>query len=193
MHFIKKFFMKFVSNYRQGFATNSSSSHSFVYMKEENSDTGDIESIKNSGNEFGWQDFRLDTLFEKLFYVLTDKIGGLWCPEDEKEEIFEKNFRKFKDEFPEFDKEVFKHAYNGYVDHESKGIINIEEARDPHIVIFGGNDNNINGSQERELATRNKEIDWRATTVEWEDEKNIPEDDEIGQRIIKEKNKRNPY
>lgn len=70
--------MGILKNFRRGFATNSSSSHSFVYMKKPNHEVGEVP----HGMEFGWGDFRLETLKEKLFYVLVDRIGMNWNDRD---------------------------------------------------------------------------------------------------------------
>ena len=162
--------MTLLKNFRRGFATNSSSSHSFVYLKEPNTST----STSLPDPEFGWNDFRLDTLIEKLFYVLVDRIGTNGWETPPIAEVWEAN----KADFPEFDIEVFREAQEGYVDHQSCGTISLEEARDPHVVVFGGNDNS-DGSVEREWAVRNGEIDWTRTvpSVYAEDLENAPEAD----------------
>lgn len=173
----------FLKNFRRGFATNSSSSHSFVYLKNP------VESHDNDSlpyNEFHWDDFRLDTIRAKLFYVLVSRIGGYWDNDSSGlADAIESNIQ----DFPEFDEDDFREALDGSVDHESRGFIGVDEARDPNVVIFGGDDNGRD-SQERARAIRNGEVDWSRTEMEWADVNNVPEDDEIGQAKAKEMRKR---
>lgn len=145
--------MAFIKNIRRGFATNSSSSHSFVYMKEKQTSAGDYDP-----GHYGWGDFRLNTVFEKVLYVATTRLGSYWDSEKTFDEIWEEN----KDVYPELSKEDLLEAYNGTVDHQSAGLIGLEEARNPYLVVFGGNDNS-DGSQMR-LAAED-EIDWLATPI----------------------------
>ena len=168
---------KFLKNFRRGFATNSSSSHSFVYLKDP---LGDSSDARYTDNEFGWDDFILDTLLDKLFYVLTSRIGGGW---NNSPNYAEECYEKFKDEFPELSKEDFEDAANGYVDHESVGIIDADTARDPRVVIFGGNDNS-DGSKERAAVVSSGEVDWNLSEFQWEDKENIAKDDIDGQKAM---------
>lgn len=156
--------MKFLKNFRRGFATNSSSSHSFVYMKSPNTALPQ-EGISVDG-DFGWNDFRLDAIKEKLFYVLVDRVGvNSWeTPTDD--EVLTAMEAHGKD-FPEFDTDDFREAIAGYVDHDSKGLISLEQARDPYVAVFGGNDNS-DGSDLRRAAVA--EIDWVATEMTREDD-----------------------
>lgn len=159
----------FVKNFRRGFATNSSSSHSFVYLKEPVEDH-DADCIEET--EFGWNDFTLTTLRSKLFYVLCGRISqGYWDynEEDIDKEAAEK-YEELKDEFPEFDVNDFRAAILNYgVDHQSRGRIDIEQARDPRVVVFGGNDNS-DGSYNRKAYVSSDLIDWSATEVKYMDE-----------------------
>lgn len=68
------FKLPFLKNFRRGFATNSSSSHSFLYLKEPVPGAHDDHLV--DADDFSWNDFRLDTIKEKLFYVLDGRIGG---------------------------------------------------------------------------------------------------------------------
>lgn len=131
-------FSRLINNVRQGFATNSSSSHSMVYV-----DTPVSDSIFYGDNEFGWDHFTLDSLGEKLLYALVMKIGGYWGPPEDREEELDQAFEEYGHLFPEFDRDVFSYAMDGYVDHQSHIPLDeaLEAARDPHIVIEGGNDN----------------------------------------------------
>lgn len=162
----------FLKNFRRGFATNSSSSHSFIYLKEDAPDANDKSPIYN--NEFGWNDFRLSSIREKLFYVLVSRIGGYSYTSDESD--IDNDFEELSDEFPELEREDFERAHNGYVDHESVGIMTPELARDPRVVVFGGNDNS-DGSEERAFAVRSGEVDWDRTEPDWGDWQNMPKDD----------------
>lgn len=149
--------MGLLKNFRRGFATNSSSSHSFVYMKAPQ-DT----SAKPSGqDEFQWNDFRLDSVGDKLFYALADRIGGNWGGYSD--EQVQENMERYGADFPEFDEADFRAAMSSMgVDHESVGTISLEQARDPHVVVFGGNDNG-DGSYLRIQAE--DEIDWAVTPL----------------------------
>ena len=171
--------LPFLKNFRRGFATNSSSSHSFVYLKKA-VESHDSDPVPDG--DFNWNDFRLDTLKEKLFYVLVSRIGGFWKgpSEEEVDEAVENHIENF----PEFDRDDFRAAMLGNVDHESVGLIGTAEARDPNLVVFGGNDNS-DGSQERAAAVRAKEIDWTRTEPTWEDACNMPKDDVEGMKKTK--------
>jgi len=162
----------FLKNFRRGFATNSSSSHSFIYLKEDAPDAQDSSPLYPQ--EFGWNDFRLSSIREKLFYILTSRIGAYTHAVNEAE--VDEDFERLGEEFPELDRADFVNAYQGYVDHQSHGTITPELARDPRVVIFGGNDNS-DGSQERAFAVRSGEVDWERSTPEWEDWENLPKGD----------------
>ena len=157
--FVKKHLL---SNFRRGFATNSSSSHSFVYLKKvpENAYDHNID-FDCIDNEYGWEDFKISSILEKLFYVMTSRIEG-WesMSEDRKQEI--------RDEFSEFSDSEIALASDGYVDHQSIGTISAKKARDPHSVIFGGNDNG-GESYERAEVVSSGLVDWTKTEPEWGD------------------------
>ncbi len=179
------FKIPFLKNFRRGFATNSSSSHSFVYLKEPvahaNAD-GDV-----TGEEFGWNDFKLETIKEKLFYVLAGLIGGGWSAPTKGE--LEDAYEEYGDDFPELSKDDFAEALQTSVDHDSGNLISASEARDPHVVIFGGNDNG-GESNERAKVVRAGLVDWERTEMSWDDEDNIREDDVEGQKILEKRNER---
>lgn len=177
----------FLKNFRRGFATNSSSSHSFVYLKEDADQPG-ATPTGYMRNEFGWDDFRLDTIREKLFYVLVGRIGGGWGSSNDASEEFE----QLGDQFPELTEDDFNAAKSGYIDHESVGTISAAEARDPRVAIFGGNDND-GASDERADAVRAKEIDWARTGMSYEDLPHIQIDDEEGQNAAKAFIEDNPW
>lgn len=176
----------FLKNFRRGFATNSSSSHSFVYLKEAQG-LGDENPGRYTDSEFGWGDFRLDTIREKLFYVLVGMVGGGWEPKSAAED-----YEEYGEQFPELTEDDFEQAVHGYVDHESKGLISADQARDPHLVVFGGNDNS-DGSEERHAAIRSGEVDWTRTVMEYDDLEFIRQDDEEGQKAVKRFYEANPW
>lgn len=166
--------MGLLKNFRRGFATNSSSSHSFVYMKAAQS----TSTTPSGQDEFQWNDFRLDTVGDKLFYALADRVGGNWGGFSD--EQVQENMERYGPEFPEFDESDFRAAMNSTgVDHESVGTISLEQARDPHVVVFGGNDND-DGSRLRIRAE--DEIDWAVTPIGRE-ENNHGTADRVKQKI----------
>ena len=156
--------MSFLKNFRRGFATNSSSSHSFVYMKKPDNTVGAAPYYM----DFGWNDFRLSSLKEKLFYVLVDRIGeGDWGSPPA---TTEDNMEAFGADFPEFDENDFKAAAASYIDHQSRGTVTIEQARDPYVTIFGGNDND---GESMERASSFNEIDWERTEPDYYEEEKL--------------------
>ena len=157
--FVKKHLL---SNFRRGFATNSSSSHSFVYLKKVPEDAYDHKvDFESTDNEYGWEDFRLSSILEKLFYVMTSRIEG-W------ESMSEERKQEIRDEFSEFSDSEIALASDGYVDHQSIGTISAKEARDPYTVVFGGNDN-CGESNKRSKAVSSGLVDWTKTEPEWVD------------------------
>lgn len=151
-----------LSNFRRGFATNSSSSHSFVYLKKVPEDAYNHEvDFECRDNEYGWEDFRISSILEKLFYVMTSRIEG-W------EDMSEERKQEIRDEFPEFSDSEIALASEGYVDHQSIGTISAKEARDPHTVIFGGNDNS-GESYERAEVVSSGLVDWSRSEPHWYD------------------------
>ncbi len=169
----------FLKNFRRGFATNSSSSHSFVYLKSASPDAHD--DTNSADAEFGWNDFRLSTIREKLFYVLVGRITGGWKDKVDGEQAYE----DLHEEYPELSKEDFIYAAEGYVDHESYGTIGAAEARDPRVIVFGGNDNS-GESAERAAVVRSGEVDWSITEMDWEDADNISPNDVEGLKLAQE-------
>ena len=157
--FVKKYLL---SNFRRGFATNSSSSHSFVYLKKVPEDAYNHEvNFECIDNEYGWEDFRISSILEKLFYVMTSRIEG-WekMSEDRKQEV--------RDEFPEFSDSEIALASDGYVDHQSIGTISAKEAREDSTVIFGGHDND-GWSNERAKVVSGGLVDWKRSDPHWSD------------------------
>lgn len=148
----------FVKNFRMGLATNSSSSHSLVYFTTPRYDTGgsiDSEGWEEAATpfvrgsvdvEFGWGMFKLDTLYEKLMYALVNRLQragytDTWGSDDEPE----KGYEEFGHLFPELTLDDFREAAKGYIDHQSSEDTTpdqvLKAARDPHVEIWGGNDN----------------------------------------------------
>lgn len=175
-----------LKNYRRGFATNSSSSHSFVYLKTPVANHDVAHGVVENENEFGWDDFRLSTLREKLFYVLVSRVSGGWRSWKSGDDEFPAFYEANKDDFPEFQKDDFRAAWEGYVDHESVGLIDIGTARDPRVVIYGGNDNS-GDSAYRARDVANQLIDWSSSRILSEDEQALADDDTEGKTAFKEK------
>lgn len=168
---------KILKNFRRGFATNSSSSHSFVYLKE---DSPRAHEDYIGETEFGWNDFRLETIKEKLFYVLAGKMGnGGWRrTKDEEEKEFQEQYNYYRDNFPELNENEFREAYKTEVDGESAGLISTEEARDPKVVVFGGSDHDAHdygGTRSRRESISRGEVDFTRTKMLWYD---VPPRDE---------------
>ena len=156
--FVRKYLL---ANYRRGFATNSSSSHSFVYLKEIPEDAYEQSYYDPAGEYYGWEDFKLSSIADKLFYVLSQKVHG-WesMSEDEKQRI--------REEFPEVDDKMIRAASESDVDHESFGVVTPEIARNPYTIVFGGNDND-GYSRERSKMVSSGLVDWTKTEPEWGD------------------------
>jgi hypothetical protein len=96
----------------------------------------------NIDTEFGWNDFRLATAYEKIMYGLTQMFGqGSWVGRESGKELYE----EYGHLIPELTEEDFTEAINGYVDHQSRAYEDfnywVDLARNPHVVIYGGNDN----------------------------------------------------
>ena len=151
----------FLKNFRRGFATNSSSSHSFVYLKEPNPNHDDSGcDMSYSYTEFGWEDFRLDTLKSKLMYWVAGNCDG-WDVEA---------IRSTHD-IPELSDSELEQAASGYVDHNSDVIYSttLDDMRDPRVVVYGGNDND-GFSRKRLLDVDAGIIDNELSTPEWYDD-----------------------
>lgn len=163
--------LPFLKNFRRGFATNSSSSHSFVYLRNDAEDAHAQTHL--DGEDFGWGDFKLSSIREKLFYVLASMVGNRGWGSKTSEDEVEEAYRDYGDKFPEFTREDFVQAVNSSVDHESRGTITADMARDPKVVVFGGNDNS-DGSSHRARAITNGQVDWTRTSFEYGDEDHLP-------------------
>lgn len=136
---------RLLNNFRRGFATNSSSSHSLVYFKDE---VADSNPIPITDVEFGWGDFTLASLGNKLMYALVARLQrdghstGYW--ETPSNSQVDGAYERYKHLFPEFGPDEFRTALGGYIDHQSADgdpDLTLEQARDPHVVFYGGNDN----------------------------------------------------
>jgi len=130
---------RLIKNVRQGLATNSSSSHSLVYTESEHS--REIHPGESYDTDYGWGHFVASSLGEKLMYKLTDMVGQNYWNRDPSEDEVAEMQQQYGHLFPELDESHFKAAMRGYVDHQSRGEISLEEARDPKTEIHGGNDN----------------------------------------------------
>lgn len=150
-----------LANYRRGFATNSSSSHSFVYLKDVPEDAHEKAYYDPAGEYYGWDDFKLSSIMGKVFYVMSQKVHG-WESMDEDEK------QRIREEFPEADDDMIRAASESDVDHESFGVVTPEIARNPYTVVFGGNDND-GYSYERAKVVSNGLVDWTKTEPEWGD------------------------
>lgn len=150
-----------VFNIRMGFATNSSSSHSIVYMKNPiTEDSGDCN------HEYGWDNFTLTAESSKRDYMAM-LLSYSIRPDPERGVTHEMAAQVIRDltgatiptnPDPEGGYWGADRAFDGYIDHDSVGYfpfdltgrgINEEftreminfVAKNPHIVILGGNDN----------------------------------------------------
>ena len=172
-HFAQEFVRAFspLKNLRHGLATNSSSSHSLVYLREP-VPYHDI-APRYADAEFGRGDFRLIGLRDKLFYVLVSMVGAnlYWDDNGEQKAEADKAYAKYASMFPELTYADFHAAVTGYVDHESRGFVTSETARDPHVVIFGGSDH------ESDLRTKTmltEQVDWSRTMPRWSERTFVP-------------------
>ena len=124
-----------VINIRRGFATNSSSSHSLVFV---NDSTRDILSEQPSEfSDFGWSYFVQMSFEEKLRYI----VVALHIDED--------NVDCYAEGLGVSEKQLLdtvRTAQYGYIDHESVGLISsVQDAytilHNDNVAIVGGNDN----------------------------------------------------
>ena len=157
-----------LANYRRGFATNSSSSHSFVYLKDIPEDAHKKAYYDPAGEYYGWDDFKPSSIMGKVFYVMSQKVHG-WESMDEDEK------QRIREEFPEADDDMIRAASESDVDHESFGVVTPEIARNPYTVVFGGNDND-GYSYERAKVVSNGLVDWTKTEPEWGDIEDLRSD-----------------
>lgn len=157
-----------INNMRRGFATNSSSSHSMVHFK--NPISSDNTSFYGNP-EFGWDDFTLTSLGEKLMYALVAHLSHegysrTWYQDPAEDEVT-RAMEEFGHLFPEFPEQAFRAALQGYIDHQSMPSSSeaLKAARDPHIMIVGGNDNG--GTTAWNLVDEyagSDEVDWISST-----------------------------
>lgn len=139
-------------NLRFGFATNSSSSHSIIfdpYYKMYSPYETPEEITEVSDNEFGWENFRLDTDIEKLTYIAQTIIDNRrWDDPNCDEKILQSLVR---------DVLAYDIELGGYVDHQSVLTLPLDRKtnlpdsefirhlagfiRRPDVHILGGNDN----------------------------------------------------
>ena len=142
-------------NVRYGFATNSSSSHSIVYVADER-----LKDIHSSwdGEDFGWSNFTLADPKTKLKYLASTLLGNL-----EKVMSFDMA-RCIVRDWCDGEEGLSGNDFGGHaVDHESLLYLPMEAplwrrepywaisksffmdfkeyVMDPHVVILGGNDN----------------------------------------------------
>lgn len=136
-----------VHNFRIGFATNSSSSHSVVLIPPEMA-SRDLSSLSISPDwgDYGWSHFRLVTEEEKLRYLLAQFFSGYGNTKMAVERL-SKEYPHFGDIDP--DKPGYEQELS--VDHQSAwGMEGHDEDsletmirffKSPRVVILGGNDN----------------------------------------------------
>lgn len=156
-----------LKHYRRGFATNSSSSHSFVYLKDVPERVNDQ---KINETRFGSNDFKLDSIKEKVFYWAASRLYFNSWSEDEELQIkeAEESYRKNGDQVPELDESDFLLGIaESSVSMDEDNLITLDQARDPHLVVLGGHDATIS-EYRRELIVNN-EVDWSRTDVEGQD------------------------
>lgn len=148
--------MIYIHNFRAGFATNSSSSHSVVILPENAKGATDILSY-DSPAAFGWEHFRLVTEEQKLRYL----AAQLFCSfRNENEKYFEalepiwNAVDGLKEEFEKSIKKDDGYCYDVYVDHES--VIGLDTSKESienmiaffqseNVAVYGGNDNDDPG------------------------------------------------
>jgi hypothetical protein len=143
-----------INRIRKGFATNSSSSHSIVLVKNEKID----DDCSNSEDlEYGWEKFTLSTYRSKKWYFLTaylQQVGKLY------DEGFIKKWLDLTDEDLDYiNDQVRNDSFYG-IDHQSRFLYPVDDSGHPHreflmalkdeviknpkVVVFGGNDNDDN-------------------------------------------------
>lgn len=134
-----------------GLATNSSSSHSLVFVKKD--ETGNISDNYDGRGEFGWDNFTLATAESKMDYLsimLSESLKAMGLDDDKRYAILD----QWVGLYPVIENDLFE---NGYIDHQSlmyipmdpeynlpdRGIFdelkNLLMRED--VVIVGGNDN----------------------------------------------------
>jgi len=147
----------YILNIRQGFATNSSSSHSLIYIPN-NSDLSKIHDEPIESPSFGWSEFILKSPYEKKKYfasLLCSSIRGILPP---------RIINLIIKDLININEDINVENDSWYVDHQSaydipltKELtdINIEFVKDfynyimnKNIVIIGGNDNGGRDAEE---------------------------------------------
>lgn len=118
-------------NSRIGFATNSSSSHAIVVLKDSSQAYG-----QPSYDEFGWEWFLQQSYEEKLNYIYVS-LNGEDCTDSELIEYLD---------ITQADVKRLRQVDDGYVDHDSVGLIGDWSVaktilKSDGIAILGGNDN----------------------------------------------------
>lgn len=136
----------FIHNFRLGFATNSSSSHSIVVVPE-NMHIGD----KEYENHFGWSPFILSSTENKVRYLAAQFFSNMGYSDDdhyEPSEVEKYVLEQIKEIIPDFTISDISP-----VDHQS--VMSIERTKDTfdsllkfflndRLVVLGGNDNSDN-------------------------------------------------
>lgn len=122
-----------ITSLRIGHATNSSSSHSVVIAPSGHRIRG--EEPKWDANDFGWDNFTLTSVEDKVAYLAVTRRDGY------------PTFDEFRAAYGEFVPEKRLAAIyggGGYVDHDSVGIVDnemLDLLKQPEVIILGGNDN----------------------------------------------------
>lgn len=129
--------MKIIS-IRRGFATNSSSSHSLVFVSDDNRNDLDDKKPCFSG-DYGWDYFVQKSFSEKLAYIMV-----AFPAHDDSDLIHDLGVTQ---EQIDFSRQQYSISDHSYIDHESAGMIpSINFAKtvlyNDNIAIIGGNDNN---------------------------------------------------
>lgn len=145
-----------VHNIRAGFATNSSSSHSVVIIPTNKINT--VPERPNDGFDYGWDNFILTSVDEKMKYFATQLYSSLCRTLDEDvviqlvRDITDIDLNDYAEESSKGEKYI-----DAYVDHQSVWCLNaldtksddytsfLHDLRDylmkDEIIIAGGNDN----------------------------------------------------
>lgn len=140
-----------IHNIRLGLATNSSSSHSLIFLRKDQ--IGTIPEEYNGMGEFGWDDFTLVTPESKLDYLaimLNQSLKALELDDDKRYAILD----QWVGLHPIYGNTFYE---EGYIDHQSANVIPedpeyhlpdrgiFEELKQlfmrDDVVIAGGNDN----------------------------------------------------
>lgn len=161
-----------ITNIRFGFATNSSSSHSLVYLNDDAPRNVDVNAERPPHEYFGWEDFRLGSVKAKLTYWLSDNVRNWsWQVDEEDRVVPESEMAELVTQFPELTREEIAAAITLGVDHQSsisEGGIGLtpDLCRDPSVVVFGGNDNEYDEfSGLQAAAKRAGEIDMKRSGI----------------------------